>query len=72
MIALVLQKNKKKLKALRFFFFFLVSNIKILLTAQNIGNVQKGKNIKKPNYNDLATQEKKYNKNHSRIIQKFY
>ena len=42
--------------------FFLISNIKILLIAQYIGNVQKGKSIKKPNYNDLATQEGKYKK----------
>ena len=31
-------------------------------TAQYIGNVQKGKNIKKPNYKDLATQEGKNKK----------
>ena len=42
--------------------FFLISNIKNLLIAQYIGNVQKGKSIKKPNYNDLATQEGKYKK----------
>ena len=44
------------------FFFFWISNIEILLIAQYIGNVQKGKNIKKPNYKDLATQEGKNKK----------
>ena len=45
-------------------FFFLISNIKFFFKniAQYIGNVQKGKNIKKPNYNDVATQEGKYKK----------